>query len=616
LFLKIFFQFIKIYGKGYKYKLFLLALFSLVMGLFEFFGLALIFPFIMLLTGDSSLSGFPFLNNFFEILNFSPEDGKLCAFVLCISIVGIYILKDICMILCVKYQNEVISDWQYDIYCQTLKDLIHSPYLKLSKLSFGDKNALLNNTLSASVWDFVYKVILLFSNGIISFCILAFLFYKFPLPAVVATVFLGGFVYLEQLFFKRRAKRYGAELLCASKKAGSIFEYTMKGIKEIKVSKNSERFVGNVLENFKDINHFKKLLASNGAYPTFVTEIGIISAFGLLAALIFFMQSFVQNPTAGLSGYMVSSLAVVAAVVLRLVSILNKVQSSMFLINQSRSSIVWFLKTASDVREWAREYSSDTENRPDIQFERSVRLVDAAFSYDIEGDINNKDGADGRFTLNNINLEIKKGQFVGIVGLSGTGKTTLMDLLTGLNLPSKGGFYCDDTLITKDNVRAWYRHVAVLPQEFFLLPLSVAENVAFGEDKKDIDMERVVLALKKAEIYNDIKDLNMTPELSHGQKHRLALARALYTEADVLFLDEATSSLDIETEDRVSKSIAKLKGEKTIIAIAHRLSTLKECDAIIYMKDGRILDEGSFKYLKDKYPDFENMLELSTFKID
>ena len=112
-----------------------------------------------------------------------------------------------------------------------------------------------------------------------------------------------------------------------------------------------------------------------------------------------------------------------------------------------------------------------------------------------------------------------------------------------------------------------------------------------------------------------IKDINKKPELSYGQKHRLALARAFYQNADVLFLDEATSSLDLETEDKVSKSISKLKGEKTIIAIAHRLSTLKECDALLFMKEGKIIDKGTFRELKEKYPDFENMLELSTLVI-
>ena len=374
----------------------------------------------------------------------------------------------------------------------------------------------------------------------------------------------------------------------------------MRGIKEIKVSESKDFFYENILKHYKKMNYYSKLLNSNGTYPVFVTEIGIIISFGILAGLIFYLQ----NTS---SDYLVSSLAVVAAVVLRLVPNLNKVQFSMYSINQSRSYINWFMKTSRDIKSWVIEEPECA----DIPFEDSISLCDVNFAYSDKR--TSKD--ENSFSLHDVNLEIKKGEFIGIVGLSGSGKTTLMDILSGLNLPDCGKFFVDNIEITKDNRRAWYRHIAILPQEFFLMPLSVLQNVTFGEKPENIDKERVIWALKKADIYEYTKDLEKVPELSHGQMHRLALARAFYRNADILFLDEATASLDLETEDRVSKSIAKLKGEKTVIAIAHRLSTLKECDALLYMKDGRIVDKGTFKELKEKYPDFENMLELSTFTI-
>ncbi len=598
MFLKIFIQFIKEYGNGHKLKLFFIALFSVFMGMFEFLGLALIFPFVLLLAGNNDFLNFPVLKTFLDNIS-EAYDIKSLAFILCLAIIVIYILKNVFMILCTKYQNNVMSEWQYDIYCKTLKNLLYCPYLKLNKMSFGDKGALLGTTLSASIWAFVHKTIMLLSNGIIAVCILTFLFYKFTIPAFFAALFLGIFVYLEQLFFKKRAKKYGEKLLEISKTAGSLFEYTLKGIKEIKVSKNRDFFIKNITENFKEANHYSKLLASNGAYPVYVTEIGIIISFGILAGLIFYLQK-------TSSSFLVSSLAVVAAVVLRLVPILNKVQGSMFSINQARSSIIWFMETSKKVKEW-------TQNEPQcdsIPFKNNIVLKDVNFSYN-----DNEDN----FALKDINIEIKKGEFIGIVGLSGSGKTTIMDILSGLNTADSGKFLVDNLEINKNNVRGWHKRIAILPQDFFLMPLSILDNVTFGEKREEINYDRVFDALKKAEIDDkigcSIENLDKNPDLSHGQKHRLALARAFYQNADVLFLDEATSSLDLETEDKVSKSISKLKGEKTIIAIAHRLSTLKECDALLYMKDGKILDKGTFKELKDKYPDFENMLELSTFNI-
>lgn len=566
--------------------------------MFEFLGLALIFPFVLLLAGNNDFLNFPVLKNFLDNIS-TVYDIKSLAFILCLAIVAIYIIKNIFMIMCTTYQNNVMAEWQYDIYCKTLKNLLYCPYLKLNKLTFGDKGALLGGTLAASIWSFVHKTIMLLSNGIIALCILTFLFYKFTIPAFFAASFLGIFVYLEQLFFKKRAKKYGEKLLEISKKSGSLLEYTLKGIKEIKVSKNRDFFIKNITENFREANYYSKLLASNGAYPVYVTEIGIIISFGILAALIFYLQKTT-------SGFLVSSLAVVAAVVLRLVPTMNKVQGSMFSINQSRSSILWFMETSKKVKEW-------TQNEPQceiIPFNKNIVLKDVNFSYKDNGDT---------FALKDINIEIKKGEFIGIVGLSGSGKTTIMDILSGLNTVNSGKFLIDGLEINKNNIRGWHKRIAILPQDFFLMPLSILDNVTFGEKKEDISYNRVFDALKKAEIYDkiggDIEALNKYPDLSHGQKHRLALARAFYQNADVLFLDEATSSLDLETEDRVSKSISKLKGEKTIIAIAHRLSTLKECDALLYMKDGKILDKGTFKELKEKYPDFENMLELSTFNI-
>lgn len=597
MFLKIFNQFIREYGTGYKIRLFLIAVFSFVMGLFEFLGLALIFPFVMLLAGESGFANFPALKSFFDSMT-PGYDVKSLAFILCGAIVLIYIIKNIFMILCTKYQNDVMASWQFDIYAKTLRNLMQCPYQKLNKLTFGDKNTLLNSSLAASIWNFSHKVILLFSNSIIAVCILGFLFYKFAMPALFAAIFLSVFVYFEQLFFKKRAKEYGAKLFQLSVKTGSLFEYTMKGIKEIKVSKNKDFFTDNLTENFRDVNKYSKILASNGAYPIYITEIGIIISFGILAGAIFLLQK-------TSSGFMVSSLAVVAAVVLRLVPVLNKIQSSMFTINQSRSSIIWFLEKSAAVKQWTQ----DEPEHKILPFNNSICLKNVGFEYETD---NQKES----FGLQNINLEIKKGEFIGIVGLSGSGKTTLIDILSGLNLPQSGDFMIDNLKISKDNVRGWHKKIAILPQDFFLMPLSILDNIIFGENRENADFKKVIEALKKAEIYDKAgNDLDKLPELSHGQRHRIALARAFYQDADVLFLDEATSSLDIETEDRISKSISELKGEKTIIAIAHRLSTLKECDALLYMKDGKILDKGTFKDLKEKYPDFENMLELSTFAI-
>ena len=200
----------------------MIALFSLLMGGFEFLGLALIFPFVMLLAGNNNILNIPLVNSLFDKLNL-PLDTKTIAFVFCLVIVFIYIFKNIFMILCTKYQNKVMADFQFDLYSKTFKNLMNMPFTKFNKLSYGDKTTLLGNTLNSIIWNFVYKVILLISNGIIALCILSFLFYKFPIPAFFTALFLAAFVYIEQLFFKKRAKKYGAENLRLTKIQGSLF---------------------------------------------------------------------------------------------------------------------------------------------------------------------------------------------------------------------------------------------------------------------------------------------------------------------------------------------------------------------------------------------------------
>ena len=149
-----------------------------------------------------------------------------------------------------------------------------------------------------------------------------------------------------------------------------------------------------------------------------------------------------------------------------------------------------------------------------------------------------------------------------------------------------------------------------MPQESSFLNASVLKNVAFGIDDNKINLKKAEDALKKAGLNIP---LNSTMDLSIGQKKRVALARAYYNDFKLLILDEATSSLDVETENFVSENVANLKGEKTIIAIAHRLSTLKKCDRIIYLEEGKIKDEGTFDKLKEKHKEIENILKLSSF---
>jgi ATP-binding cassette subfamily B protein len=222
-----------------------------------------------------------------------------------------------------------------------------------------------------------------------------------------------------------------------------------------------------------------------------------------------------------------------------------------------------------------------------IIFNSNLIIKDLSFGYDKKTD----------FVLNSINLTINKGDRVGIVGETGSGKSTLLDILLGLQISNSGQMLIDDINIDEKNIRAWQLNVAHVPQFIYLADKTVLENIAFGVPIVDIDIAKVKLAAKKAQIDYTIDNLDNKyntiigergAKLSGGQRQRLGIARALYKEAKFIIFDEATSALDADTELEVMNAIQQLGKDLTIIIVAHRISTLNICNKIFKIKEGKV----------------------------
>jgi len=226
-------------------------------------------------------------------------------------------------------------------------------------------------------------------------------------------------------------------------------------------------------------------------------------------------------------------------------------------------------------------------------------------------------------TLNSISLDIRRGEAVALVGRSGAGKSTLANIILGLLTPQDGAIYFDGENVT-DRRRKWRGAVGFVPQDTYLTDDTIRRNIAFGLEDADIDSRLLNSTVEKAQLKSFIEEL---PEgldtivgerglrLSGGQKQRVAIARALYNDPDILVLDEATSALDAETEAAITEAINALRGEKTLIIIAHRISTVKDCDCLYWMENGQITDFGAFADLAARNDDFMNMvrhLDLSS----
>jgi ATP-binding cassette subfamily B protein len=229
-----------------------------------------------------------------------------------------------------------------------------------------------------------------------------------------------------------------------------------------------------------------------------------------------------------------------------------------------------------------------------IDFNRDIRFDKVTFRY--HSDFHN--------VIKHLSLSIRKGDRIGIVGATGSGKSTMIDILMGLLEPTSGALKVDGKAINKKNVRGWQRRIAHVPQVIFLSDTTIAENIAFGIDRKDIDFDRVSDAAYKAELQDVLDKLpnkfntivgERGVRLSGGQRQRIGIARALYKNADILVFDEATSALDNKTEESVIKSIEALGKEITVIMIAHRITTLKKCTKIIELADGKIVNICSYR---------------------
>ena len=229
-----------------------------------------------------------------------------------------------------------------------------------------------------------------------------------------------------------------------------------------------------------------------------------------------------------------------------------------------------------------------------LSFNNTISLKQLAFRYSPEA----------QYVLDNINITLTKGSRVGFMGTTGSGKSTLLDIVMGLLEPTQGELLIDNQVITTENYRAWQAHIAHVPQAIFLADSSIEENIAFGLPKEQIDHVRVRLAAQQAQIADIIESWPKKYQtfvgergicLSGGQRQRIGIARALYKQADVIIFDEATSALDNETEQAVMQAIENLSKDLTILIIAHRLTTLKNCTHIIELDKGVIQRVGSYE---------------------
>jgi ATP-binding cassette subfamily B protein len=305
--------------------------------------------------------------------------------------------------------------------------------------------------------------------------------------------------------------------------------------------------------------------------------------------------AYVLAAASGVAGGATNAIPVLGALALgaqRLLPVLQQIYSAYITIKGNQAST----RDALDLLDQSMpEHAHAPPARP-MAFNSSITLKDLSFCYTPQGP----------WVLRRLNLEIPKGGRVGFVGVTGSGKSTLLDLVMGLLAPTEGELLIDNTAITPQNTRAWQAHISHVPQAIFLSDTSIAENIAFGVPPQQIDRQRVKQAARQAQIAQTIEGWpngydtlvgERGVRLSGGQRQRIGIARALYRQANVIIFDEATSALDNETEAAVMQAVETLGRDITILIIAHRLTTLRNCDRIVELATGGIKAMGGYEQM-------------------
>lgn len=459
------------------------------------------------------------------------------------------------------------ADLSAEVYRRTL----HQPYaVHVARNSSEIINGIAIKT-SEVIFYIIVPAMMLFSAALMSVAIVLTLANIVPLTALASFAVFGVLYAALVKFLRRRFKDNSTIISRESTQAIRHLQEGLGGIRDILLDGTQDSFVATFRRTDLALRAAQRDNSFVGQSPRFIME----SSGMVLIALIAYGSS---QGGAGVEG-VIPMLAALALGLQRLLPALQLLYSSLASIHGSEESLREMLKLLE--QRLPEETGSDT-CQP-LAFEREIRMRGLGFRY----------GDDAPWILQGQNLVIAKGARIGFVGETGSGKSTLLDIVMGLLHPTCGELLVDGVPVTDDNVTAWRPHIAHVPQDIFLTDGTVWENIAFGVPRDRIDEAAVLRAAELAQIESTIQGWSQGfdtivgergVQLSGGQRQRIGIARALYKKADVFVFDEATSALDAATEEAVMHAIEQLDKRITILTIAHRLITLKNCDRIVELK--------------------------------
>jgi ATP-binding cassette, subfamily B, bacterial PglK len=572
---------------------FWMILFLMFIGmLFEIGGISILMPMMIVLLESDIGSQYPVVIPFLDLIG-NPSKEKLIIFTL-VAVFFYYVVKSTFLIFVARTQAKFTYHIKSTISQKLFNSYIYQDYIFHLNNNSSDLIRNITTEITHFTDGILKQILFLGVELVVIFGITVFLFYINPVTMllVVLTLGLGSVAYY--FFSKNKLVKWGSIRQINESARIKHLQQGIAGIKEVKISGKESNFTSAFEKHNLKINEVE----GNQFFYTFLPRI-ILETLAVITLIILIFSLILQGDSVV---NFVPMLAVFAAGAFRILPSTTRI---MHAISQLRfeAPVLWLfikeMESYNEINAKLKESSLGNDGGDfthPIDFKKNIKIEHLSYSY--SHSINS--------VLSDIDLEIKKGEVVGFIGESGAGKSTLINILLGLLQPSDGQVLCDNIDIS-NNIKAWQKNIGYVPQSVYLTDDSVVNNVAFGELDADIDFQRIEKAIEYAQLTDVVSALDSGLDtqlgergvrLSGGQIQRIGIARALYSNPPILVFDEASSALDSETEKEIVKSIDSLGGNKTIIIIAHRISTLKNCDKIYTLKQGKIVAQNTYEELQ------------------
>ena len=542
----------------------------------ETFGLGLILPMIALLMDSNVGQTYPQLQPLLDALG-NPSQSQLVGGGMMV-LVTIYLVKALFLAFVVARQTRFAFDLQAHVSQRLFDIYLHQPYT--FHLHRNSAKLIRNASTDASLFTFTCTLpgLTIVAEGMVLIGIASLLLVVEPLGTLIVLLVLGGCAWAFQRSTSTRIARWGDARQHHEGLGLQHLQQGLGGAKEVKVFGREDHFTAQYRLHSRQVAYAAQMQQTFLALPRLWLEPLAVVGLAILV-LTMMAQGYAMDST-------VRTVGLFAAAAFRLTPATNRILNSL-------QSLIYgspIINTLHEEFSLARPeiVSTSADSGP---FRTQIQLSNVSYTYPVEQ----------AAALDGLSIVITRGEFVGFIGPSGSGKTTLVDIILGLLSPSTGRVLVDGRDIHED-LRAWQEKIGYVPQAIYLIDDTLRRNVAFGLSDEQIDEDAVVRAIRAAQLDDFAASLpaglntvvgERGVRLSGGERQRIGIARALYHDPDVLVLDEATSSLDTATEHDVMQAVSVLRGSKTVIIVAHRLSTVEGCDRLYRLVQGKVFEEGS-----------------------